>query len=122
MSSIVLADVYITTDNMYADWFTDGVERCYLVLFNGTRMCFTSYDSDRIDAELDSMTTALENMGYTWKDVMLVIHNHFSLPRFSDADNRTYWRINAKGFHGAFSIYLTSSGKVITMQKEKRND
>ena len=113
-----LLRVYI--DNMYSDWFKDGLERCFIVMYNGTRFEFTSFEEKKIRGTIGQIEDLLEENGYTWKDAMLMIHNHFFSPRFSMQDFKTYRDIKKRGFGGVFLVYVTSSGRVLTMRSERR--
>lgn len=110
----------IKIDNIYADWFEDGLERCFIVMHNGTRFELTTLDEKGIHGTVGQIEDILEENGYLWKDIMIVIHNHFFRPRFSERDLKTYHNMRGRGFDGVFAIYITSSGRVRTMRSEKK--
>lgn len=110
----------IKIDNIYADWFKDGMEHCFIIMHNGTRFEITSFEEKRIHGTVGMIEDFLEENGYMWKDVMLVIHNHFFLPRFSEQDSKTYYDIKRRGFNGVFAAYVTASGRVLIIKTEKK--
>lgn len=110
----------INIDNIYADWFKDTHERCFIIMNNGTRFELTTFEEKEIHGTIGQIEELIEEHGYIWKDVMLVIHNHFFFPRFSEQDLKTYYYIKRRGFNGIFAVYITSSGRVLTIRSEKK--
>jgi len=103
-------NVYVSRGNLWEAYLTQNAETA-LLLFR--------------DGELVLMTENLENrVAFVWDevfkdqspgDLLVVIHNHLGLCRWSEQDIRLYHRLRQAGFKGEFLLRL-GSGKVIKLE------
>lgn len=105
-------NLYISDWNIFADVFNDPFESCVMVLNDGKCIQFSTHDSDRIAAGLYVFEFLLEKHGRTLNEVVIIMHNHFAIPRFSEPDIKTYNYLRERGFTGSFGIYITATGKI----------
>lgn len=105
--------VYITHGNIFNGEFTEPFEILYAICFDGQFWSFSTHEANQISLSAYYLKTFLEERGYTLKDVAIMMHNHFAMPRLSWTDSNTLLKLRNYGFRGSFGIYITSTKKVV---------
>ena len=116
---VLLGDVYVTQRNIFNGAFRETFESCVMVLNNGDWIEFTTRDGDKIAANVSVVEILLTEYGATLGDVVIIMHNHFASPNFSEADIKTIRYLRGQGYTGSFGIYVTSTGKVYLYKDKK---
>jgi len=109
----------ITNKNNARTWskfFVEPIETCYITMFDGVRFQVTSYDATKVQQTYSEIKLGLEHEGYSIKDIITVIHNHFAPPYFSLVDKRTYRYLLADGFTGNFLLFTTGSQRLFELK------
>ena len=110
-------NLYVSKGNIFNGSFTDTYEKCIFVMYDGAVYVFTTRDEGEIKGPLSVWFDIFEKNGYSAGDIAIIMHNHFSSPRFSEADKKTYTLLKMMGFRGAFGIYVTATDKIYIIRE-----
>jgi len=105
-------NLYVSDWNIFTDVFTDPFESCVMVFNDGACVKFTTNDTDKIAIGVSVFEMLLGRADRTIDEVVIIMHNHFAKPTFSDVDIKTYNFLKGRGFKGSFGIYVTATGKI----------
>lgn len=90
--------------------FTEPFEICYFIFTNGNVLRMTNNLETSV-RPLDNLDSIVETLG-GYEEILVVIHNHFSRPVFSEGDQKIYRMLKQRGFNGRFQLYFSPTGKV----------
>ena len=99
--------------------FSEPVEKVCIIMKDYTIFPHTSHYEDVIYMEIGRLEKALKKKGYKIEDIIIVIHNHLTVCRFSDDDYKLYRRLKKYGFDGLFLVYCHTSKKTYDIEKKK---
>jgi hypothetical protein len=102
--------VYVKRGNLWAMSLEKNVESSLMLFRDGTVLMVTEYLPNRV-----TLPWGYVFKGRSPKDLLIVIHNHVGLGRWSDADMSIYHRLRAGGFAGKFLLCL-GNGSVVDME------
>ena len=105
-------DLYIQWSNIFENRFTEVVEVCYLVLYNGDICKLTSYEENSIEGNAWVIEEIVKSKGFELSYVAIIVHSHFASPRFSTTDKTTLRHLRSLGYGGSFLLYVTATGKM----------
>jgi len=104
--------LYVSKGNIFDGVFKGPYEKCVFIMSDGMAYVFTTKDEKVVGGPLSVWIRSFEYDGYGIEDVVIVMHNHFASPFFSDADKKTHTRLKMMGFNGSFGVYVTSTDKI----------
>jgi len=99
-----LPDVHVARGNLWAQVFDkEPVEKLLVLFKDGRYFLFTNYDPNGVEFPESWLFC---DQGKKPGEIVLVIHNHPNLGRFSAKDIALYRRLRREGFSGEFLLYL----------------
>ena len=105
--------VYIRSANLWKMLLTQNCESLILLFKDGSLVIITENDERRVSLPWDVVFK-----DRLVKDLVVVIHNHLGIDRWSIADRSMYHRLRGEGFVGLFLCRL-GSGKIIEMEDRR---
>jgi len=106
--------------NSWQELFTDHLERVCVFVKDKTVFRFTSHYENMVHLNAGSMKEDLKKHGYKIEDIEVVIHNHFTNCKFSNADDRQYSLLKSYGFEGRFLLYCHRTNKTYDIEDRKK--
>ena len=109
---VVPGQIYVSRGNFYDTFLKGNGENILLLFRDGTFFAITENLEHRVSFP----------WGYVFKerspkDLILVIHNHMGISRWSDADKRIYYSLRKAGFRGCFLCRL-GNGQIISIEED----
>lgn len=103
----VNSTIHYNEGNIFNGSFTEPVEICYIIFYDGYFLRFTTYHEDRIDMSYDTFERVLKKKERKVKDIAIVIHNHQpgETQQFTDGDLYFLRRMRGDGFKGSFCLW-----------------
>lgn len=107
---IVPGQVYVQSGNLWGTYLGKNSEHLLLLFKDGEMFVITENEESRVPLPWNYVFKKQSP-----KDLLVVIHNHLRLGRFSEADHKLYHLLSDAGFKGRFLCRL-GSGKIIEME------
>jgi len=104
--------IYVSKADLYKELFKEPFEILLLQTWDGKIYTLSNRLDNQIIIPIYYLKEILAKDGYKISDLIVVIHNHHFIFRFSKADLRYYRLLKQEGFHGLFLLYLQSTGGV----------
>lgn len=107
----------------WKELFPDHLERVCVFMKDKDKTVFrfTSHYEKMVHLNAGSMKEDLKKYGYKIEDIEVVIHNHFTDCKFSDADYRQYSILKSYGFNGRFLLYCHRTKKTYNIEKNNKS-
>lgn len=102
---VVPGQIYLRRANAWDIFMEKNVESCLVLFQDGTVVVATLYMEN-------ATVIPPEALGGRIRDILVIIHNHLTLERWSEMDKRTNHWLRRKGYAGPILLRL-GSGKVI---------
>jgi len=121
VSSIILAEEK-NSDYCWEKFFTDTVEKVYIIMKDGTIIRHSSQSERMIDISIGRLEEELKKVkdrNYSIKEIKIVIHNHQWKNYFSRSDYKQYWMLKSFKFDGQFLLYCYRTKKAYNIEKNK---
>jgi hypothetical protein len=106
------SEVYVTSGYLFPRFFKEPFETVVFLFKDGQFMTFSTHQEKSIEWPVESMMERIKKGGLKLEDCIWIVHNHFGLAPFSQANTCTLSILQRNGFSGEFSIYYTASKKV----------
>ena len=116
--SIDGSTAYVRDFDLLKDQFTEPYEVLLVIFPDLKGIAITSEDEAKIAVPESIIVDQIKQRGKELADVLGMVHNHPDPSRFSEKDNRFYYRMVDQGFDGFFCIYYPHSGKVLAKEKK----
>jgi hypothetical protein len=110
-------EVRLEKTNLWNNLFRDQVEHLYILYLDGTLYHATSNEDIRIAVDRYALMEALKRDNHPIKDAIIIIHNHWSYPRFSPTDISAYYTFAQAGFQGHFLLFIQPVREVLEFKK-----
>lgn len=109
--------VYVRKGSLYDNIFTEPVESAVFLFQDGRIYVFTVYDETKVEGSISVIVEWFEKAEkQKMCDLLLVVHNHLTLDRFSAADIETSIYLQQSGFEGRFLIYYPWNKKTVRLR------
>ena len=105
------------TNAFWRSEFIEPIEVCYVLMNDMMGYKFTSNYENKIFFNIYNFNKTLEKDGYTFSDIITVIHNHFTVRRFSPRDMRMWRTFRKLGFTGNFYLYVNMNKAIYELRK-----
>ena len=113
LRNMVSSDTYITKGNLYKEIFTEPIESMMFLFVDGRFYIFTSCYPHKVEGQISAVVEYFEKKEKQQiSDLVLVVHNHLDISRFSEQDDDTYRYLKQSGFAGRFLIFYPGTEKV----------
>jgi hypothetical protein len=106
--------VYMESLNLWDACLARNAESSLLLFRDGSLVVVTENLGNRVTLP---WTYLFDGKKHRVEDLLLVIHNHLGIGRWSVADRALYHRLRNAGFRGYFLLRL-GSGAVIVMKED----
>lgn len=109
--------IHIQYGNIFNGSFTEPVEICYAVLYDGYFIRFTTYHENTILMSYETFKKTIKKKGYEIRDIAILIHNHQpgQTRKFTRGDLYFLRRMRGDEFKGSFCLWYV--GKVIRCKR-----
>lgn len=111
--------IYISSGNIFQDAFTEPFETAVVVLDDGDWHSFTAQEEFSVGVGAAYIREYLRLQGRAVSEIVLIIHNHFRNPHFSQSDIAEYQKLVRYGFCGTFAMMHTPTGKIVKWKDGK---
>lgn len=102
--------IYVRSGNLWATSLSGNCESLLMLFRDGTVLVMTEYLDRRVSLPWDYVFK-----GRSPGDLLIVIHNHLGISRWSEADCRIYRTLREAGFKGYFLCRL-GNGDILQME------
>ena len=93
-------------------------EEVLLFVFNdNTCVSFSSYEKKRVSLSIYFMEAIIKELNKDYKDIKLIIHNHFERNHFSSSDAWFLHCARLRGYMGSFQLYFVPEDRIILEAK-----
>ena len=100
--------------------FTEPIEVMYFLMDNMKLYKITSNDENRVSFRMWELKAWFKQGGYKISCVIVIIHGHTKLARFSRDDIITYKLFKGEGFEGKFYIYVHRTKAIYELAEKLR--
>jgi len=110
---IVPGQLHVQHGNLWDRYLCRNAEHLLILFKNGELVIATENLENKVAFPWSYL---FEDLGYKPDDILVVIHNHLGIGRWTESDKKVYHRLREAGFRGFFGCRL-GSGKVIWFDK-----
>ena len=111
--------IYISSGNILKGAFLEPFETAIIVLADGDWHSFTAQEEFSVGVGATYIREFLRLQGRAVSEIVLIIHNHFRNPHFSQGDKAECQRLVRYGFYGTFAMIHTPTRMVIKWEDGK---
>ena len=104
--------IYGSKADLYKELFREPYEVLLLQTWDGKLYSLSNRLDTKIVIPIYYLKKILAEDGYKISDLIVIIHNHHFIFRFSQSDIKYYRILKQEGFHGLYLLYFQPTGEV----------